>query len=165
MNRSLLVVGLAIVLSVGSWARGQDMDDADQPPENPRHALELQRRQLELDQRRAEFQFNNDVRKIELEKKRLELERLRQAPEGRDSKECPMQAGWRGSHHKMMALHCALFMLGCFIVHSLLAIWVYQDIRRRNAGSGLWIVITLLTGFFGALVYAVVRLGDKPPAA
>ena len=38
---------------------------------------------------------------------------------------------------------------------------------RRNAGSGLWIVVTLLTGLFGAAVYALVRLGEKqtgPPA-
>ena len=36
----------------------------------------------------------------------------------------------------------------------------YVDIRSRKAGSGLWVVITLLAGFFGALIYAVVRLGD-----
>ncbi len=43
-----------------------------------------------------------------------------------------------------------------------LAIWVYGDIRKRNAGSGIWIVVTLLAGFFGALLYAIARLGDKP---
>ena len=52
-------------------------------------------------------------------------------------------------------------MLICAVVHLLLAIWVYQDIRNRNAGSGLWIVVTLLTGLLGVLVYALVRLGDK----
>ena len=55
-------------------------------------------------------------------------------------------------------------MFICFIVHILLAIWVYGDIRRRNTGSGIWIIITLLTGLLGALVYAIVRLGDKPAA-
>jgi hypothetical protein len=35
-----------------------------------------------------------------------------------------------------------------------------MDIRQLNRGSGLWIVIALLTGLLGALVYAVVRLGD-----
>jgi len=49
----------------------------------------------------------------------------------------------------------------CCIVHVLVAVWVYQDLRRRNAGSGIWIVIALLAGLFGALVYAVVRLGDS----
>jgi hypothetical protein len=37
---------------------------------------------------------------------------------------------------------------------------VYQDIRARNAGSGLWIVLVLVAGLLAALVYAVVRLGD-----
>ena len=46
------------------------------------------------------------------------------------------------------------------IINVLLAIWVYKDIRKRNEGSGLWIVITLLAGFFGALLYAIIRLGD-----
>ncbi len=46
------------------------------------------------------------------------------------------------------------------IVHILTVIWVYQDIRKRGVGSGIWIVIALLTGLLGTLVYAVVRLGD-----
>jgi hypothetical protein len=29
-----------------------------------------------------------------------------------------------------------------------------------NRGSGIWIVIVLLAGLLGALVYAVVRIGD-----
>ena len=49
----------------------------------------------------------------------------------------------------------------CFVVHILVGVWVYQDIRRRNAGSGIWIALGLLTGLLGALVYAVVRLGDS----
>jgi hypothetical protein len=52
-------------------------------------------------------------------------------------------------------------VLGCALIHILLAIWVYHDIRQRNMGSSIWIVIALLTGLFGTLVYAVVRIGDK----
>ena len=48
------------------------------------------------------------------------------------------------------------------VVWLLLAVWVFQDIRKRNAGSGLWIVVTLLTGLLGAVLYALVRIGDKP---
>jgi hypothetical protein len=51
-------------------------------------------------------------------------------------------------------------MLVCAVVHILAAIWVFQDIRARGAGSGLWIVIALLAGLLGVLVYAVIRLGD-----
>jgi hypothetical protein len=51
-------------------------------------------------------------------------------------------------------------VLVCLVVHILAAVWVYQDIRRRGSGSGIWIVIVLLAGLLAALVYAVVRLGD-----
>ncbi|HOK96600.1 MAG TPA: hypothetical protein PK052_12360 [Anaerohalosphaeraceae bacterium] len=54
---------------------------------------------------------------------------------------------------------CAM-MVCCAVVHILSAVWVFQDIRTRGAGSGVWIVIALLAGLFGVLVYAVVRLGD-----
>jgi hypothetical protein len=46
------------------------------------------------------------------------------------------------------------------VVHILAAVWVYQDIRQRGCGSGLWVVIALLAGLLGTLVYAVVRIGD-----
>jgi len=51
-------------------------------------------------------------------------------------------------------------LIGCAVVHILAAIWVYKDMRERSAGSGIWIAIALLAGLFGALVYALVRLGD-----
>jgi hypothetical protein len=54
----------------------------------------------------------------------------------------------------------AVLLLLCGVVHILLAVWVYQDIRARSAGSGLWIVLVLVAGLLAALVYAVVRLGD-----
>ena len=55
---------------------------------------------------------------------------------------------------------CFVVMVMCLIVHVLAAVWVFQDIRIRGTGSGIWIVIALIAGLPGALVYAVVRLGD-----
>jgi len=55
-----------------------------------------------------------------------------------------------------------VIVLVSLVIHILLATWVYQDIRRRGTGSGIWIVVTLLAGLFGAAVYALVRLGEKP---
>jgi len=51
-------------------------------------------------------------------------------------------------------------LLGALVIHILLAIWVSRDIRQKNSGSGIWVVVTLMAGLMGALVYAVVRLGD-----
>ena len=65
----------------------------------------------------------------------------------------------RAGHHK--GIICPIFMLLTIIIHILLAMWVYQDIRKRNRGSGIWIAIALLAGLLGAGVYAVVRIGDK----
>ncbi|MCJ7675488.1 MAG: hypothetical protein MUO33_10105, partial [Sedimentisphaerales bacterium] len=53
-----------------------------------------------------------------------------------------------------------LLLLGIVAVHILAAVWVNKDIRQRGCGSGLWVLISLLAGLLGTLVYAVVRLGD-----
>jgi len=41
-----------------------------------------------------------------------------------------------------------------------MAIWVYKDVREQENGNSIWIVITLLAGFFGIVPYALIRLGD-----
>jgi hypothetical protein len=51
------------------------------------------------------------------------------------------------------------------IANILMAVWVYTDNRRRETGYGMWIAITVLVGFFGALVYAVIRLADTAATA
>jgi len=57
-----------------------------------------------------------------------------------------------------------LFLLIFFVVNILVTVWVFTDIRARNHGSGIWIVVTLLTGLFGALIYTLARLGDVKAA-
>ena len=156
--KTKLIVCLAAALLAGRLASGQDNSPPPQP-ENPLRAIEIQQKQLNLQQRQSEVNFNNEVRKIELEKKRMELEHQRQMLKAQELKTGPSKEAWYSHNGKTM--HCWGLVFLCFVVHILLAIWVYQDIRKRNAGSGMWIAITLLTGFFGALVYAVVRLGDK----
>jgi len=92
-------------------------------------------------------------------------------PQGGGMPGCPMmgagaQCGPMQKGAGRMPMHCwkgaAALMLICFVVHILLTVWVYQDVRRRNASSGIWIVVTLLTGLLGAAVYALVRIGEKP---
>ncbi len=106
--------------------------------DNPEFQMEMRARQMELEQREVEMDMQRRMQELELEKHKIELERLRRAHKHRP--------------------HPLLFLV--VIVHILVAVWVYQDIRRRNAGSGIWIVIALVAGLLGALVYAVVRLGD-----
>jgi hypothetical protein len=43
----------------------------------------------------------------------------------------------------------------------LAAIWIYTDIRKRGEGPGIFIALALIAGVPAALIYAVVRIGDK----
>lgn len=62
---------------------------------------------------------------------------------------------WRG----LRLLKCLGWtLLAC---HVLLAVWVFTDIRKRGEGHGIFVALTLLGGFPAAVVYSLVRLGDK----
>jgi hypothetical protein len=110
--------------------------------ENPEYQMEMHGMQMELEQRDAEMGFQRSMQELELEERKIELERMR-----------------RGHKHRPCKKHP--FLLLVIIINILVAVWVYQDIRKRNTGSGIWIVIALLAGLLGVLVYAVVRIGDN----
>lgn len=135
MGRLYWSVALLVVLVP---AIGASQDEADLRGD-PDYEMELDQRALELEQQRAEMEFQQQKQQLELEEIRLELEQQKKRDDGGGA---------------------AVLLILCGVVHILLAVWVYQDIRARNAGSGLWIVLVLLAGLLAALVYAVVRLGD-----
>ena len=54
-----------------------------------------------------------------------------------------------------------LCCLVAFIFNILIAIWIFTDIRRRGEGSGIFIVLALLAGIPAAIIYALVRIGDR----
>ena len=110
--------------------------------------MEQREREMELQHRDAEMGIEQEMQRLELEERKMHLEREMQQRE---------HAGHR-THHGEKAAHPLLLLL--LVVHILLAVWVYTDIRKLNSGSGIWIVIALLTGLLGTLVYAVVRMGD-----
>ncbi len=151
------------LVGTGAWAQQPRPPAPPQAPRAERADREDRgERRLTFERQRAELEFANEMRELQLEQKRLELDRARRALEAPPPAPGPCKPGWDGPRCRMM--HRAGFLLLCLVVHLLLATWVVGDLRRRNAGSGLWIPVTLLTGLFGALVYAVVRLGDKPAA-
>ncbi len=110
--------------------------------------MELREREMELQHRDAEMGIEQEMQRLELEERRAHVERELRERE---------RAGHR-KHPGKDVVHPLLLL--CLVVHILVAIWVYTDIRKLNRGSGIWIVIALLTGLLGALVYAVVRIGD-----
>jgi uncharacterized membrane protein YhaH (DUF805 family) len=50
-----------------------------------------------------------------------------------------------------------LFIIGLFVVWILLAVWVYRDAKKRGMEATLWLLLVLLTGFIGFIVYLIVR--------
>ena len=106
--------------------------------------MQMKEREMELQRLELNMGMEREMQNLELEQRRMELESARQ------------DDNYDEDGEESLGL-----LLGiCVIVHILLAIWVYMDIRKLNRGSGIWIVIVLLAGLLGALVYAVVRLGD-----
>jgi hypothetical protein len=179
----ILVAALVLPLSLGAKQKPKSCDgmmphdgpvavqahqQRDMPP--PHDMMQATRPQdqrlqdLNVQDRANNVQFEHEMKKIELEKQRTELERSKIGVEQArrnvqiQGRHC-MCPGGRAGMFLCVLIHAAILAV-IALVHLLLAIWVYLDIRKRNAGSGLWIVITLLIGFFGVLPYAIVRMGD-----
>ena len=117
------------------------------PQKSAERQIHLRRMQLDIEEREMELNFRRQMQEIELEEARAGLEHKR------DSQKHRSHFKGRGKCPKALVVICA-------IVNILLGIWVYKDIRSRNAGSGIWIVVVLLAGVFGVIPYAIVRLGD-----
>lgn len=54
-----------------------------------------------------------------------------------------------------------LFIIGMvvvfYIIALLIAIWVYKDAKKRDMNAAVWLLIVLLTGCIGCIIYLVVR--------
>jgi len=47
------------------------------------------------------------------------------------------------------------------VCNVLLDAWIFTDIRKLGQGNGIFIALALLAGFPAAILYALVRIGDK----
>jgi len=55
-----------------------------------------------------------------------------------------------------------------FIIAILIAIWVYKDAEKRGSSGVLWLIIVILTGIIGLIIWLVIRPpigGEKKTAA
>jgi heme/copper-type cytochrome/quinol oxidase subunit 2 len=50
-----------------------------------------------------------------------------------------------------------LIPLVWFIIGILLCIWVYRDAERRGMNGVLWLIIVLIAGIIGLIIYLIVR--------
>lgn len=58
---------------------------------------------------------------------------------------------------------CAV-IVAVFIISILIAIWVYRDAESRGMSGVLWLIVVLIAGIIGLIIYLVVRK-DKTPMA
>jgi hypothetical protein len=163
-----LLIPLVMAMLITNAAFCQEFEEREEDIalergfDNPEHQMHMRRMEMQIRQEEAEMDFQQQMRELELQSRRIDLEnaeiaRAHKLQAGKMKLE-KAEKDWAHSKSKE-DMHPLLLI--CFIVHILTAIWVFQDIRKRGAGSGLWIVIALLTGLIGTLVYAVVRLGEK----
>ncbi len=138
---------MAMFFSAGAFSQ-EEYDEPMPPEEEMEREMHMHSMRLELEQREADLKFDREMKELELEKRRIALGRARKTQKDPDH--------FKG--HGKEENHGILIVL--FVVHILLAVWVYKDIRTRNSGSGIWIVIVLLTGLLGVLPYTIVRLGE-----
>ena len=50
-----------------------------------------------------------------------------------------------------------------FIIWVILAVWVYKDAEKRGSSGALWLIIVIITGIIGLIIWLVVRppIGGK----
>jgi hypothetical protein len=58
---------------------------------------------------------------------------------------------------------CGGFWIAWFIVWLLVAIWVYKDAESRGASGVLWLIVVILLGLIGLIIYLVVRPSQPLP--
>lgn len=72
---------------------------------------------------------------------------------------------WPGNEQKAQ-IRCVVrifqaLLLVWLVCNVLLAAWIFTDIRKLGQGHGIFVALALLAGFPAAILYAVVRIGDK----
>ena len=44
-----------------------------------------------------------------------------------------------------------------FVIAIAVAIWVYKDAKKRDMNAAVWLLIVLVTGCIGCIIYLVIR--------
>jgi hypothetical protein len=154
MRKLLLAmfIGTSLYFTLPSMAIAAGGDK----PRSPRPKIEQQMKRIRNAQNELKEQrvgLEGERRKLDQEWQKLKHHKGQMQPQ----RQWPARKQMHKSRCRPL---CGLLMVMCLVVHILVAVWVYKDIRTRGTGSGIWIVIALISGLLGALVYAVVRLGD-----
>ena len=44
-----------------------------------------------------------------------------------------------------------------FVIAIAVAIWVYKDAKKRDMNAAVWLLIVLVTGCIGCIIYLIIR--------
>jgi len=55
-----------------------------------------------------------------------------------------------------LMIYIIIIVISC-IIGILLAIWVYKDAKKRDMNAVAWLIIVLLCGCCGCIIYLIVR--------
>jgi hypothetical protein len=77
-----------------------------------------------------------------------------------DGKPLPM-CGCCGPHARCVLGVLKFVLLVWLVCNILLASWIFADIRKLGQGHGIFVALALLAGFPAAILYAIVRIGDR----
>ena len=58
-----------------------------------------------------------------------------------------------------------LVSLVWIVCNILVATWIFTDIRKRGEGAGIFIALALVAGIPAAIIYCLVRIGDRASGA
>jgi len=131
----------AVLLPAAAFAEEGEMGIEDAEHQLEMFNIGLEQKRMELD-----YKFEEEMRTLEIEKARLEIEHAHRKLRG------------PGRHEPEGAM-CIILLVA--ILNRILApIWIYKDMRRRDASSVILVLLGILGGLAGLLTYAVVRLGD-----
>jgi peptidoglycan/LPS O-acetylase OafA/YrhL len=52
---------------------------------------------------------------------------------------------------------CFLWVIIWFVIAILIAVWVYKDAEKRGSSGALWLIIIILTGIIGIIIWLLIR--------
>jgi len=52
---------------------------------------------------------------------------------------------------------CFIWIVIWFVIAILIAIWVYKDAEKRGSSGALWLIIIIITGIIGIIIWLLVR--------
>jgi len=61
------------------------------------------------------------------------------------------------SEPRLIFFPIVIFTMMAFVIHILIAVWVYNDAQRRGEEAVVWLLIVLFTNLIGLIIYLIVR--------